>query len=177
MGMTEHDQVGFLAEDSFLERVSGKRRLTSSAGQCVRIDDVVEQDLQAGQADDLRLAIMKSRIVGVPGNGGDGRNRLQFRDQPGLANIAGMQYVLHAGKQFGDLRVEVIVGIGDDSYAAHETSRQVGRGAGFSSLRFGLRFIRSGPFFLGFAGGFSLFLARGFGSFIELHGADKQAGE
>ena len=71
-------------------------------------DDVVQQKFLSAQRHHLRLA-NGQRFVGVAGHGGDGSDLFQFGEDPGQADIAGVQNVLHAVKDLFDGGIEVIV--------------------------------------------------------------------
>jgi hypothetical protein len=63
---------------------------------------------------------MKSGIVGVTQNSADGSNLFELQDQRWLADVARVKDVFNAPEKRRYLRIEEVVGIGDDADAGHE---------------------------------------------------------
>ncbi len=105
MSVAENHNMRFLARDS----------LPQAIFEFVRLHNVMEQDFVSTQFNHLRKRVTKPGVVGVPAHRGYRRDLLQFGQEMRLANIAAVKDTFDAAKQVRDLRVEVIVGIGNDA--------------------------------------------------------------
>ena len=89
----------------------------------VRLHNVMDQKFAPSQLDNFRLPELQTRIVRVAEDRGNRRNLFKLQDQPGLANIATVQDMVNARKEFRDFRIQEIVCIGDDADAEHKLRR------------------------------------------------------
>ena len=74
----------------------------------------MQEKLAFRERHDLGFPIVKVEVI-VAEHDGDGREALQLENDPRLTNIARVQDVIDAGKEQRHLRIEVIVGVGDDA--------------------------------------------------------------
>ena len=64
MGVTEYDHFRTFARDELLKLVAGRMRL----------DNVMHQELPAGQFDNARLMVMPGAVIGIAAHGRDRGN-------------------------------------------------------------------------------------------------------
>ena len=80
----------------------------------VRVDDVVDEKFFSAERNDFCLPEVEAEIR-VAEDGGDGRDEFQFQFNHRLADVARVQDVIHARKNFLHARVEETVGVGKDA--------------------------------------------------------------
>ena len=86
----------------------------------------MDEEFPRRQLDDFRF-LERQAHVGVAINGGDGRDFLQLGNDGGVADVARVQNVVHAGKQFQDFRVEEIVRVRNDAdFIGDASSKKAG---------------------------------------------------
>ena len=104
VGVAEDDEVGFFAGEEVAEVGGG-------AGG---FDDVVEEEFAAGEVEDFGFAEGQAGVV-VAEDGSDGGDFFEGGDEGGLADVAGVEDVVHAAEKLGDAGIEVAVGVGDEA--------------------------------------------------------------
>lgn len=86
----------------------------------VRVHNVMNHKLVPAQLDDFRLPEMKPRIVSVSQDCCYWGEFLKLKNQPSLADVAGMKDVVNAREQFSYFRIKEVMSIGYDTDAEHE---------------------------------------------------------
>ena len=71
-------------------------------------------EFASGDFDDFGILVGEA-VVGVAGNGGDWSDVLEFEDDPGQADISGVEDVINTLENIDDFFVPVIVRVGDDA--------------------------------------------------------------
>jgi hypothetical protein len=104
VAVAEDDDIGFFACDAAFGDV----------GKLLGIDDVVEEKFSAGELEDFGVAEVEG-FIGIAGDGGHGSDVFKLEDDEGQADVASVEDVVNAFEEGGDLRVEIIVGVGDDA--------------------------------------------------------------
>ena len=103
--------------------------------QRVRIDDVVNQKLLVGQLNGLGQSIPEPRVVGVTANSGDRRDLFELEQDARLPDVASMQNMVDPREELGNLRVEEIVSIRNDT-ESHAIKNCYGLNSGHIWCRF-----------------------------------------
>jgi len=111
--VAEHNDVRLFSFDSTLEIIVN----------CVRVDDVMHEELSPAQFNDFRQFQVQSRI-GIAHDRSDGRDGLKFMQEHVRSNITGVENVINAGEQLFDARVKKVVRVRDDA-DAHDQTLQV----------------------------------------------------
>ena len=106
---------------------------------------MVNEKLAPGQGDNFRFPIIEAVVI-VAEDGGDGSDLFELKNDPRQADVAGVEDVFDAGEEFGDARVEVIMGVRDDADFHFVNGK--GRAGEMSLARLRSRFFRSRGFFV-----------------------------
>jgi PiT family inorganic phosphate transporter len=84
----------------------------------IHVQNVMQQELPPAQFEHFGVFVFQA-LVRIAGDGGDRSDFLQFEDEPGQADVARVQDMVHTFEEARDFGVEVTVRVGENADSCH----------------------------------------------------------